>query len=306
MKFYRTTFSAMGGVNEIVAVSNRQDMAMNAMELAAREVLRIEKKYSRYRDDDESIVYRINQSAGSNSPVTCDPETMELLGIADQLFKLSGGLFDITSGILRRAWNFSIPQLPAQETIDELLKLIGWGRVRIDAGTIQLPERGMEIDFGGFGKEYATDRAAAVLAQNGIKHGYVNLGGDIHAIGGQPGGIPWKFGVKDPRDIAAVIANIPITDGGLATSGDSEKFVTIDGKRYCHILNPLSGFPVECWRSVSISGVNTLFAGAYSTVAMLKESDAVSFLSESNCSYLLVDAAGRQFSNSPPTNAERV
>jgi thiamine biosynthesis lipoprotein len=210
---------------------------------------------------------------------------------------MSGGLFDITSGVLRRAWDFSKALLPSQSEVSHLLSLIGWDKVIFADHTISLPLKGMEIDFGGFGKEYATDRAAGILAENGIKHGYVNLGGDIKAFGGQPDGSSWLFGVRDPRDAGSAVAQIAIRDGGLATSGDYEKFMEINGVRYCHILNPFTGFPVNCWRSVSVSGVSALMAGALSTIAMLKEAAAVQFLEESHCGYLLIDAGGRQETN---------
>ena len=297
MQLFRTTFKAMACNNEIVVAAEGPETAERAMELAAREVLRIEKKYSRYRQDEDSIVHRINRSAGGASAMTCDAETMELLRFAGRMFDLSGGLFVIISGVLRRAWDFTKSTPPEQKVIAPLLKLIGWGRVEFSAETVRLPAAGMEIDFGGFGKEYATDRAASVLKANGINDGYVNLGGDIRAIGNQPGGKPWLFGVQDPRRAGAVVASIPISDGALATSGDYEKFLKHNDNHYCHILNPFDGMPVKCWRSVSVVGVSALAAGAMSTIAMLKEADAVPFLRELNFNYLLVDAEGRISTN---------
>ena len=305
MQLFRTSFKAMGCINEIAASAENAETAERAMQLAAREVLRIEKKYSRYRQDEDSIVYRINRSAGGVPAVTCDPETMELLRFADRMFNLSGGLFDITSGVLRHVWDFTKSAPPEPGAVAPLLKLIGWSRVEIGNDTVRLPVAGMEIDFGGFGKEYATDRAASVLRANGIKNGYVNLGGDIRAIGHQPGGNPWLFGVQDPRKAGAVIASIPISDGALATSGDYEKFLKHNENHYCHILNPFDGMSVKCWRSVSVVGVTTLSSGAMTTIAMLKEAEAVSFLEESNFSYLLVDAEGRISTNRQSTELEQ-
>lgn len=302
---FRTTFDAMGGVNEIVVAATDQDTAVRLMELAAGEVLRIERKYSRYRQDEDSIVHRINKSAEGGRPVTCDAETWELLAIADRLYTMSNGLFDITSGVLRRAWDFARAIVPSERDLAPLLELINWKDVELGESTIRLPRPGMEIDFGGFGKEYATDRAGALLAKHGVAHGYVNLGGDIRSIGGQPDGSPWRFGVRNPRDNKAAIANIEMTNGGLATSGDYEKFFEIDGKRYCHILNPRTGYPVTHWRSVSVSSSSTITAGALSTIAMLKESEAVESLEKSNCRYLLVDAAGQMFSNSSTKRTEQ-
>jgi thiamine biosynthesis lipoprotein len=295
---YRFRFRAMGGGNEIaVSTSAGRDAAMAAMQDAAREVLRIERKYSRYRTDDESIVHRINRMAGQPGFTACDPETMDLLRSAAALHDLSDGLFDLTSGVLRRAWNFSKPELPSPGLIDSLLPLVGWSMVEFGDGRIRLPRAGMELDFGGIGKEYAADRAAGVLVRHGVASGYVNLGGDIRAIGLQPDGRPWIFGVRDPRNPQGVISQVSVSGGGLSTSGDYEKFIEIGGTRYCHILSPKSGFPVHCWRSVSVAGVSCLAAGAMSTIAMLKEADAVPFLERMRCHYLLVDAQGVVLTN---------
>ena len=293
MELVRTEFRAMGSNCEIVAASSDGDKTRHAMGLAAREVLRIEHKYSRYREDWSSIVYCINQASGSHVVTPCDPETVYLLDMAESFYKLSNGLFDITSGILRRAWDFSSGRIPTEAELAPLLALIGWNKVEYDRKTIRLSLNGMEIDFGGLGKEYAADCAAAMLKRNGVEHGYVNLGGDIRVVGPRPGGDAWRFGVQDPRIHDAVIGNIELSSGGLVTSGDYVKFIEKDGARFSHILNPRTGISARCWRSVSVVGVSTLLAGAYATIAMLKEGDAVPFLNEQGCRYLLVDAEGR-------------
>jgi thiamine biosynthesis lipoprotein len=304
MPLFRTRFRAMACTNEIVVVAGREAEAAEAMKQAATEVLRIERKYSRYRTDEDSIVFRINRAAGSGTPVACDPETLELFTVAARLHQLSGGLFDITSGILRRAWNFNEPVVPTPDQLAPLLARIGFDRIERNSSGVRLPVAGMEIDFGGFGKEYAADRAAAVLRQRGVAQGYVNLGGDIHAIGGGPDGKPWRFGIQDPRDPQTLVGSIDIVDGALATSGDYEKFFEVSGRRFNHILSPLSGYPVDCWRSVSVTGVSTLQAGALTTIAMLKEAGAVSFLDERKCGYLLVDAVGRRIMSQQENRSE--
>src|SRR5262249_10620917 len=148
-----------------------QRLACHAMD----EVRRIETTYSRYRPD--SIVPLINNTAGSGEWISLPPEAASLLDYAASLHAISGGLFDITSGVLRRAWNFSTPRVPMRGELAPLLELVGWTRVERQPGTVRLPLAGMELDFGGFGKEYAADRAASVLRAHGVRHGYVNLGG---------------------------------------------------------------------------------------------------------------------------------
>jgi len=155
----RFPFAAMGGPCEIVLAGLADAaQAQGLAEAAIAEVRRIEAKYSRFRPD--SIVSRINAAAGG-APVACDEETLALLDYAGRMHEASDGLFDITAGVLRRAWNFQQPRIPTEAELAALRALIGWPRVRREAGCVGLPMAGMEIDFGGFGKEYAADRAGA-------------------------------------------------------------------------------------------------------------------------------------------------
>jgi thiamine biosynthesis lipoprotein len=291
---FGVAFGAMASTCEVRLAASDEDEARRLAQPAIDEVRRIETKYSRYRPD--SIVSRINAAAGLES-VECDDETVALFGYAEALYQASGGLFDITSGVLRRAWNFREARIPPPEQLQPLLALIGWGDVQWLPGAVRiaLPRPGMEIDFGGFGKEYAADRAAAILAEQGVRHAYVNLGGDMRIVGPQPDGSPWMIGIQDPRNHDATVAAIPIESGALTTSGDYERYFDIDGRRYCHILNPKSGMPVETWRSVSVLAPLAVAAGSYSTIAMLKGDGALAFLDESNLPYLAVDREGKVY-----------
>jgi thiamine biosynthesis lipoprotein len=302
MKIYTSTFKAMGGLNDIVVAAQGEEHARHAMDAAVREVLRIESKYSRYRAG--SVVARINEAAGRDTPVSCDPESIWLLNCAGELYRQSDGLFDATSGILRRAWDFSKPVLPSEQTLAPLLALVGWEGVELSEAAVRLTKPGMQIDFGGFGKEYAADRAARIISEFGIAHGYVSLGGDISVVGPQPDSSPWQIGVQNPRQRGQAIAKIEMSKGGLATSSDSEKYFDIGGQRYCHILNPKTGYPVHCWTSVSIKAPTALQAGCLSTIAMLKECAGPAFIRRSNCPSLFVDLDGQIFSNEHPVNKE--
>lgn len=269
-----------------------------AAKLAIAEVQRIERKFSRYRED--SIISRINRSAGLGL-VETDQETSDLLDFAEQLWSLSDGLFDITSGVLRHAWDFKNARLPEPATLERLLPCVGWPQVERHGRQVRLKQAGMELDFGGFGKEYATDRAAAVLASHGIAHALVNLGGDLHALGprGLPelDGAPWQIEVQHPRPHAsqptAPLALLPLARGGLATSGDYERYFIHNGQRYCHILNPHTGWPVTHWQSVSVLAANTTTAGALSTIAMLKGPDALAWLQSQGVRYLAAQQDGQ-------------
>ena len=271
MALHRFTFRAMAAENEVQVHAEDADLAARAAQQAIAEVLRIEAKYSRYRAD--SVVARINAMAGG-APVAIDGETALLLDYADACHRQSGGFFDATSGVLRRAWRFDTPRVPAEAELAPLLALVGWERVERGAGEVRLPLAGMEVDFGGFGKEYAVDRAAAVLREAGIDSACVNLAGDLAILGPQPGGEPWRVGIRHPRVEGALVASLPVTSGGLATSGDYERFIEVDGMRHCHVLDPRTGRSARGFQSVTVHAEACVVAGTATTVAMLKGVEA--------------------------------
>lgn len=289
---YIFPFSAMGSRCEVRLAAADAGLARRDANAAIDEVRRIEAKYSRYRRD--SVVSTINAAAGLR-PVTCDRETQALLAYADTLYHTSWQRFDITSGVLRKAWDYRRAVLPQPAQLQALLPLVGWPGVVRDGATVYLPLPGMELDFGGFGKEYAVDRAAEVLAARGVAHGYVNLGGDMRFLGPRPDGLAWSIGIQDPRHAADTAASIAVSRGALATSGDYERFMEVDGRRYCHVLDPHSGMPVSYWRSVSVLAPLAVLAGSCTTTAMLLEQDGLAFLDQSGMSYLAIDHEGRIF-----------
>lgn len=296
MQHLKVTFRAMGGNGELTIAALDASEAKQAIEAALDEVRRIEAKYSRYQQD--SWVSLANQAAGSGQWLAFDTETGALLQRAEQLYQLSGGRFDITSGILRKVWSFdqTKPALPSTEALSELLPHIAWPQVEILEAHLRLPAH-TEIDFGGFGKEYAADRAAEVLKAHGVAHGLVNLAGDVRIMGPQPNGSPWGVGVQSPRKPGELLATIPLSAGGFATSGDYERFFDLDDRRYCHILNPLTGYPVTYWQSVSIAGPDALTAGSYATLAMLLEADGLDFLCASGLKFLAINQSHQIFTN---------
>jgi FAD:protein FMN transferase len=284
-------FSVMGGFGEVHLAGPSTEACRGSIERAIAEVRRIEAAYSRYRPD--SIVSRINAAAGSAEPVMVDAETASLLDYADRLWTLSEGRFDLTSGVLRKAWNFTRAVLPTPEQLAEARRLIGWQRVQRDGQRLRLPDAGMELDFGGIGKEYAADRAATLLADLGHGSGWVNLGGDIRVLGPQPDGEPWRFGIQHPREPGATVASLALGHGALATSGDYERCIEIDGQRYSHLLDPLTGWPVAGWQSVSVLAPLCVAAGSLSTIAMLQGEGALTWLDRQGASYLAIDADGQ-------------
>jgi FAD:protein FMN transferase len=284
-------FSAMACDCEVRIAGLSRRKAEPLAKLAIAEVQRIESKFSRYRE--ASVVSRINAAAGSGRSVDVDAETAHLLDFAATLYATSDGLFDATSGTLRKAWDFRARRLPEPGQVEALLALVGWQHVRWKDARIELPIAGMELDFGGFGKEYAADRAATLLQQHGLRHGMVNLGGDIRLVGPRPGGLPWSLGIQHPRDERRMLATLALDAGALATSGDYERSFEVDGVRYCHVLDPRTGWPVSAWQSVSVVAPACLAAGALSTIAMLSGADAHELLRSQGVGFLTIDAAGQ-------------
>lgn len=289
MQIFHFPFKAMACSCEIVLAAPSRENAQSVVMQAHDEVLRIESKFSRYRSD--SVLSQINSAAGLEA-VPCDEETWALLQFADTLHRHSDGLFDITAGVLRRAWDFKIARLPNEDLLRSLCRLTGWSKVEMADRQIRLPETGMEIDFGGFGKEYAADRAGAILAERGVQSGYVNLGGDLHVLGPKPDGQAWIIGIEHPRRRGEIMASIPVLRGGLATSGDYQRYFDLDGKRYCHVLDPLDGRPVSHWRTVSVIAPLTVVAGNCATITMLKQSAGLEFLERTGFDYLAMDRDG--------------
>lgn len=282
-------FKAMGTLCVIKTRGAAEHEVRPAVDAAIAEVQRIEAKYSRYRED--SIVSRINAAAGSGEAVEVDEETADLLGFAANMHAYSDGLFDITTGVLRQVWDFRAARLPDAAQLQQVLERLGWHKVQWRRPFVTLPAAGMELDFGGFGKEYAADRAGTLLAERGV-NALVNLGGDLRISTPHAGGAAWSLGIAHPRKPGEVIAGIEMIGGGLATSGDYERFFEIDGRRYCHILDPHTGWPVQHWQSISVCAPSCLAAGALSTIAMLKGPAAHEFLHGQGVGFLSIDALG--------------
>jgi len=259
--------------------------AREVLQIAATEALRIERKFSRYRED--NIVHQINTAEGRT--VDLDDETSRLIDFAANLTAASEGAFDLTSGILRKAWRFDGgDQVPDESTIRELMTRAGWNRVEWDRPRLTL-EPGMQIDFGGIGKEYAVDRAVRLLAaaQPGLGV-LVNLGGDL-AIGGvRVANRPWTVGIESTRRPDEAIQTVPVRAGGLATSGDSRRFVLRDGRRFSHVLDARTGWPVaNAPHSITVLGRTCTEAGTLTTLALLKGSDAQPFLTATGSRFWL-------------------
>lgn len=272
--YCRIQFPAMASACEILLDTTDLHDTLRLGELAQTETLRIERKFSRYRDD--NIVYRINQAGGHNIEV--DDETADLIDFSNQLYELSEGRFDITSGLLRQVWRFDgSDKLPTAQAVAALLPRIGWNKVQWQRPHLQLPA-GMEIDLGGIGKEYAVDKVFNQLRETFSGALLVNFGGDLRAHGPRADGTSWQVGVE-PIDAQTSPHCIELSEGALATSGDSQRFLLKDGVRYSHILNPQNGWPVtDAPHAITVYAPTCVQAGVFSTLALMQGKDAESFL----------------------------
>jgi thiamine biosynthesis lipoprotein len=302
LKIYRRAFNAMGSPCEIQLYARGQSQARHVIDSGVADVCRLEALYSRYRND--SLLSAINRAAAAGDSITVDEETAGLLNYAATCYEQSDGLFDITSGLLRRAWRFDRGVLPEPEQVQALLELVGWDKIRWKPPVLEFSISGMELDLGGVVKEYAVDRAAALCREAGVLHGIVNLGGDIKIIGPRPDGSPWRIGIRHPRSKGGVLDTLSLRQGAVASSGDYERCIVIDDVRYGHVLNPKTGWPVRHMAAVSVVGDFCVVAGSASTIAMLKEEQGPAWLESLGLDHLWVDVNGR-VGGSPASVAKR-
>lgn len=270
----------MGSPCEVLTKAHDESLARELIDIAAGEAWRIEDKFSRYLP--ESAIAGINESNGESIEV--DDETASLLEFAASLFRMSGGRFDITYGVLREAWVFDGgDRVPDDELVQSILANVGWTKVSWDWPNLTLPP-GMQIDFGGIGKEYAVDRAAALVIEKGATPTLLNFGGDLIATGSAAGSEGWKVGIEATETSDGKAGHvIRLSQGALATSGDARRFILNNGIRYGHILDPKTGWTTrDAPRSVTVAAGTCTEAGMLATLGMLNGSDAENFLLAQN------------------------
>jgi thiamine biosynthesis lipoprotein len=257
----------MGNHFEISIVAEDEDWAYDKIDLAVAEIQRIEKLLTTYAPDSETN--RINALAGIE-PVKVSAETFGLIQRSIRISGITQGAFDISYGSVDKSlWNFDehMTQLPDAKTAKQMVRLINYRNIILneEAQTVFLKEEGMRIGFGGIGKGYAAEMAKRVLMANGVHSGIVNASGDLTAFGLQPNGQPWTIGIVNPNFSGKVFSYMNVTDVAVATSGNYEKYVLIDGKKYSHTIDPRTGLPVTGIKSVTIISPNAELADAMAT-----------------------------------------
>lgn len=264
--FSRVT-KLMGNRFELSIVSTDSVWANQKFDLAVAEVSRIEKLLTTFSPDSQTN--QINDAAGI-FPVKIDPEIFQLIQRSIRISNLTQGAFDITYGSIDKSlWNFdkTMTSLPSKEIAQKMIRLIDYKKVILNEkdSTVFLQEKGMRIGFGGIGKGYAAEMAKRLMMQEGVENGIVNAAGDLTTWGNQPNGKPWTIGIADPNNQNLPFSYLNISNMAVATSGNYEKFVVIDGKKYSHTINPKTGFPISGIKSVTIIAPNAEIADALAT-----------------------------------------
>lgn len=257
----------MGNRFGFTVVAEIEDWASAVIDEGIKEVQRIEKVLTTFKDDSETNL--INANAGLK-PVKVSREVFDLIERSIRISSLTQGAFDITyGGIDKSLWNFdqNMTALPSAEIARQWVSLINYKNIVLDKDkqTILLKDKGMRIGFGGIGKGYAAERAKEVMKKKSANSGIVNASGDLTAWGVQPNGKPWTVGIIHPDDKEQPFSYLNISDMAVATSGNYEKFVMINGKRYSHTINPRTGLPVSGIKSVTIISPNAEISDALAT-----------------------------------------
>ncbi len=286
----------MGTFVEIVVLGEDEKELGQSIEAAYGRIAKIESLMSPYREG--SDVKRLNDSAGRDA-IEVSPETIDVLVKARHISEISGGAFDATVAGFRGLWSFKQEEarVPSEEEISGALEFIDWRGVEIDraAGKARLSRPGLRLDLGGIAKGYAVDEAIGELKSRGVTMGSVNAGGDLRVIGGH-GSRPWRIGIQHPRSEEDSVAWLPISDKAVATSGDYEKFIVVDGKYYCHIIDPRTGRPASSLSSVTIVADEAWMADAMATaVFVLGPRDGLELIRKTDgIEAVLIDKFGRR------------
>lgn len=268
---YHKSLKLMGNLFQLSAMGDDENQANNCIDAGIAEIRRIEKLLTTFNEESETAL--INRYAGIK-PVRVSEETFNIIERSIRISRVTQGAFDITYGSVdKRLWNFdmNLDELPDKITAKKMTRLINYRNILVDRNnlTVMLKEKGMRIGFGGIGKGYAADRARQVMRDKGVKSGVVNASGDLVTWGLQPDGQPWSIGIVDPNAKDKIFSSLNITDMAIATSGNYEKFILVNGQKYSHTINPKTGLPIRGIKSVTIISKNAEIADAMATPVMI-------------------------------------
>ncbi|WP_228098993.1 FAD:protein FMN transferase [Pedobacter sp. MC2016-24] len=264
---YNRVVKLMGNRFEFTVIAENKALGEKAIGAAIAEVKRIENLLSTFKDSSQTSL--INHNAGIKA-VKVDSEVIELIQRSIRISDITQGAFDISYGSIDKSlWNFDVnmTSLPDFETALQSVSLINYQHVMINAekSTVMLKHTGMRIGFGGIGKGYAADKAKKILQNMGIKAGIVNAAGDLITWGMQSNDSPWTVGIADPDQSDRPFSALNISNMAIATSGNYEKYATINGRRYSHTIDPKTGLPVSGIKSVTVICPSAELADALAT-----------------------------------------
>jgi thiamine biosynthesis lipoprotein len=291
----------MGNRFEITVVSDDALWAIDCIAKAVAEISRIEQLFSTFKPD--SATNLINDNAGLK-PVAVDREVIDLVQRSLRISRLTQGAFDISYGSIDKSlWNFdqTMTALPDVATAKEMVRLINYNNIIVDElhNTIFLKEKGMRIGFGGIGKGYAAEKAKQLLMSLGVENGIVNASGDLTTWGVQPDGQPWTVGIAHPDKATTPFSTLNISNMAIATSGNYEKYIIINGEKYSHTINPRTGLPVKGIKSVTVICLNAELADAMATPLMIMGLEAGLYLINQmkGIEYIIIDENNKIFSS---------
>ena len=265
-QIFKKKQSLLGSPFEITVVAKDSVQGNLFSDLAIAEVKRIENLISDWIPT--SQISKVNQNAGV-VPVKVDKEVYDLVDRATKISKLTSGAFDISYASMDRIWKFdgSMKEMPTEEAIRKSVEKVGYQNIILNSKdtTIFLKNKGMKLGLGGIGQGYIADKIKVLLQEKGCNSGLVNVSGDINTWGKQPNGNVWTVGIVNPMNKNKVFATFPLDDSAVETSGSYEKYVTFNGKRYSHIIDPRTGYPATGIISVSVFAKQTELADALAT-----------------------------------------
>ena len=298
---YKKNLKLMGNRFEISILANEENFANANIDLAVAEISRIEKLLTTFSND--SVTFQINENAGIQ-PVVVPKEVFDLIFRCQMISKMTQGAFDISYGSIdKKFWNFDLnmTSLPDKDVAKKTVELINYENIILNKNdqTVFLKNKGMRIGFGGIGKGYAAECAKKILKQNGIESGIVNAAGDLTAWGYQENGEAWTIGIANPNKKESVFSTFNITNTSVATSGNYEKFVLIDGKKYSHTIDPKTGYPISGIKSVTIIAENAEIADALATpVTVMGIEVGLNFINQiPNIGCIIIDDYDKTYSS---------
>ncbi len=268
---YKKAMKLMGNHFEITVVAEEEAWAYAQIDKGVKEIQRIEKLLTTFSEDSETNL--INSNAGI-AAVKVSTEIIALIQRALKISSVTQGAFDLSYGSVDKSlWNFdtTMTALPSKELAKQSVRLINYKNIIVDIenSTVFLKEKGMRIGFGGIGKGYAAECAKKIMQAAGVKSGVVNASGDLTTWGTQANGDKWTIGIVHPELVSAIFSYMNISELSVATSGNYEKFIMIDGEKYSHTINPRTGLPVKGIKSVTIVSTNAEIADAMATPVMI-------------------------------------